>query len=188
LNALNMDYRIKRMKIKLFAVATVTLSLLALACAQAPSEGAAPASNMLVTAQSNQPQKMIITRSGARATRKGPEANFTGNVSVEALFPVNPPSRMSGGSVTFEPGARSAWHTHPLGQILIVTAGSGWAQQEGGEKQEIKQGDVIWTPPGLKHWHGATATGRLTHIAIQESLDGKNVEWMEKVSDEQYGK
>ena len=183
-----MDHRIERIKIKLFAVATVTLSLLALACAQAPSEGATPASNTLVTAQSNQPQKMIITRSGARATRKGPEANFTGSVSVEVLFPVNSPSRMSGGSVTFEPGARSAWHTHPLGQILIVTAGAGWVQQDGGVKQEIKQGDVIWTPPGVKHWHGATATDRLTHIAIQESFDGRNVEWMEKVSDEQYGR
>jgi quercetin dioxygenase-like cupin family protein len=133
-----------------------------------------------VTAQSNQPQKMTITSSRERASRRGPEANFTGNVSVEALFPINSPSRMSGGSVTFEPGARSAWHTHPLGQILIVTAGAGWVQQEGGEKQGIKQGDVIWTPPGVKHWHGATATDRLTHIAIQDSLDGKNVEWMER--------
>jgi quercetin dioxygenase-like cupin family protein len=183
-----MDHRIKRMKIKLFAIAAVTLSLLAIAWAQTTREGTTLASNAPVAAQSNQPQKMTITRSGAWASRKGPEANFTGSVSVEALFPVNSPSRMSGGSVTFEPGARSAWHTHPLGQILIVTAGAGWVQQEGGVKQEIKQGDVIWTPPGVKHWHGATATDRLTHIAIQESLDGKNVEWMEKVSDEQYGR
>lgn len=176
------------MKIKFRATAAVTLSLLALACAQATREGTTPASNASVAAQSNPSQKMIITRSGERASRKGPEANFTGNVSVEALFPVNSPSRMSGSSVTFEPGSRSAWHTHPLGQILIVTAGAGWVQQAGGVKQEIKQGDVVWTPPGVKHWHGATVTDRLTHIAIQESLDGKNVEWMEKVSDEQYGR
>ncbi|MBD6618772.1 cupin domain-containing protein [Komarekiella sp. 'clone 1'] len=129
---------------------------------------------------------MTITRSGSRMPSRGSEANFTGNVSVEPLFPVNSPSRTSGGSVTFEPGARSAWHTHPLGQTLIVTVGTGWVQQEGGEKQEIRQGDVVWTPPGVKHWHGATTTSRLTHIAIQETLDGKNVEWMEKVSDEQY--
>ena len=107
-------------------------------------------------------------------------------MSVEPLFPVNSPSRTSGGSVTFEPGARSAWHTHPLGQTLIVTAGTGWVQQWGGEKQEIRPGDVVWTPPGVKHWHGATPTTAMTHIAIQETLDGKNVEWMEKVSDEQY--
>jgi quercetin dioxygenase-like cupin family protein len=176
------------MKIKLFAIAVVTISLLALACAQATLEGTTPASNASVAANSNQLQKMTITRRGERASGRGPEANFTGIVSVEALFPVNSPSRVSGGSVTFEPGARSAWHTHPLGQILIVTAGAGWVQQEGGVKQEIKQGDVIWTPSGVKHWHGATATDRLTHIAIQESLDGKNVDWMEKVSDEQYGR
>lgn len=98
------------------------------------------------------------------------------------------PSHTSGAYVTFEPGARSAWHTHPLGQTLIVTAGTGWVQQEGGEKQDIKPGDVIWIPPGVKHWHGATATNGMTHIAIQEQLDGKNVEWMEQVSDEQYGR
>lgn len=129
---------------------------------------------------------MTITRSGARASSRGPEANFTGKVSSEALFAANAPARTSGASVTFEPGARSAWHTHPLGQTLIVTAGTGWVQQEGGEKQEIKPGEVIWTPPGVKHWHGATASKGLTHIAIQEALDGKVVEWMEKVSDEQY--
>lgn len=121
-----------------------------------------------------------------RGASKGPEANFTGQVSVEMLFPANAPARAAGASVTFEPGARSAWHTHPLGQTLIVTSGTGWVQQEGGQKQEIKPGDVVWTPPGVKHWHGATATDRMTHIAIQEALDGKMVEWMEKVSDEQY--
>jgi quercetin dioxygenase-like cupin family protein len=175
------------MKMKLFAAAFMSLSLFALAFAQANRVGTTTASNAPAAAQSNDSQKMSITRSGARTPSKGPEANFTGIVSVEPLFPANSPSRTSGGSVTFEPGARSAWHTHPLGQTLIVTAGTGWVQQEGGEKQVIKPGDVIWTPPGVKHWHGATATDRLTHIAIQESLDGKNVEWMEKVSDEQYG-
>jgi 4-carboxymuconolactone decarboxylase len=175
------------MKIKLFAAAFMSLSLVALVSAQANREGNAPASNAPAAAQSNDSQKMSITRSGARTPSKGPEVNFTGNVSVEPLFPANSPSRTSGGSVTFEPGARSAWHTHPLGKTLIVTAGTGWVQQEGGEKQEIKQGDVVWTPPGVKHWHGATATTAVTHIAIQEFVNGKNVEWMEKVSDEQYG-
>ncbi|MEH2321280.1 (R)-mandelonitrile lyase [Nostoc sp.] len=169
------------MKIKLFAASAVMLSLLAVASAQMTREGITPASNAAVQ---NRSQKITITRSGSRTPGRGSEANFTGNVSVEPLFLVNSPSRTSGSSVTFEPGARSAWHTHPLGQTLIVTAGTGWVQQESGEKQEIRQGDVVWTPPGVKHWHGATATDRLTHIAIQETLEGKNVEWMEKVSDE----
>jgi quercetin dioxygenase-like cupin family protein len=158
---------------RLLTTAIMSLSLLVLASAQAD-------------AQSSQPQKMNISRGGTRTPGKGPEANFTGGVSVEPLFPVNAPSRVSGASVTFEPGARSAWHTHPLGQTLIVTAGAGWVQQEGGERQEIKAGDVVWTPPGVKHWHGAASATPLTHIAIQESLDGKVVEWTEKVSDEQY--
>ena len=95
---------------------------------------------------------------------------------------------MSGGSVTFEPGARTAWHTHPLGQTLIITAGLGWVQREGGAIEEVRAGDVVWFPPGLKHWHGATPTTAMTHIAVQESIDGKNVDWMEKVSDDQYRK
>lgn len=135
---------------------------------------------------SEQPKEMVITRKDQRAAVAGPEATFVGKVSVEPLFPVNAPSKISGGAVTFQAGARSAWHTHPLGQALIVTAGKGWVQQEGGEKYEIAVGDVVWTPPGVKHWHGATATTSLTHIAIQESLDGKAVDWMEKVTDEQY--
>ena len=97
-------------------------------------------------------------------------------------------SRVSAGHVMFEPGARSAWHTHPAGQILIVTSGTGWVQEWNGQKREIKPGDVIWTPPGVRHWHGATATNAMSHLAIQESVDGKNVEWMEQVSDDQYGK
>jgi quercetin dioxygenase-like cupin family protein len=102
------------------------------------------------------------------------------------LFQPTAPSRMSGGNVTFEPGARSAWHTHPLGQVLVVTAGLGWVQREGGPVEEMRPGDVIWIPPGLRHWHGATATTGVTHIALSEALDGQAVDWMEQVSDEQY--
>ena len=174
------------MKITLFAALAITLSLLAFAFAQATREGITRVANAPVTAQSNSPQKITITRSSARTSSKGPEANFTGEVSIEALFPANAPARAAGASVTFELGARTAWHTHPLGQTLIVTSGTGWVQQEGGEKQEIKPGDVIWTPPGVKHWHGATPTTGMTHLAIQENLNGKPVEWMEKVSDDQY--
>ena len=105
---------------------------------------------------------------------------------MDPLFKANHPARALGASVTFEPGARTAWHTHPLGQTLIVTAGSGWVQQWGGQIEEIRQGDVVWIPPGQKHWHGATATTAMTHIAIVERLDGKGSDWMEKVSDEQY--
>jgi 4-carboxymuconolactone decarboxylase len=135
----------------------------------------------------NGEQTMIVTRKGSQPSTAGPAQNFTGSVRVDPLFAAHePPSRVSAAMVTFPPGARSAWHTHPLGQNLIVTAGAGWVQQEGGEKYEIRPGDVVWTPPGVKHWHGATATESLTHIAVQESLDGKNVEWMEKVTDQQY--
>src|SRR5438552_4163068 len=135
---------------------------------------------------STEPQGMTVTRSGSQPSNKGSDQYFTGSVRVDPLFQPKAPSRVSGAYVSFEPGARSAWHTHPLGQTLIVTAGTGWVQQEGGAKQEVKPGDVIWTPPGVKHWHGAAATNAMTHIAVQESLDGRNVEWMEKVSDEKY--
>lgn len=111
---------------------------------------------------------------------------FVGTVRIDPLVSANEPSRVSAAYVTFGPGARSAWHTHPLGQTLVVTAGTGWVQQQGGEKQVIRPRDVIWTPPGIKHWHGATAQTGMTHMAIQEFLDGKNVEWMEPVSDAQY--
>ena len=130
---------------------------------------------------------MIITRAGDQAGTPGAAETFTGSVRVEPLYPIQDPSRVSAAAVTFEPGARTAWHRHPAGQTLVVTAGAGWVQQEGGERKPIKAGDVVWTPPGVKHWHGATAKDRLTHIAIQETVDGKAVEWMEKVSDEQYG-
>ena len=129
---------------------------------------------------------MDIKRSGSQSSGKGPAEYFTGSVRIDPLFKASNPSRASGGRVTFEPGARTAWHTHPLGQTLIVTAGCGLVQRWGGQIEEIRPGDVVSIPPGEKHWHGATATTAMTHIAIQENLDGKAVEWMEKVSDEQY--
>jgi quercetin dioxygenase-like cupin family protein len=129
---------------------------------------------------------MDVRRCGSRPSAKGPAEYFTGNVRVDPLFETPDPARASGASVTFDPGARSAWHTHPLGQTLIVTSGCGWVQSEAGPKVEIRPGDVIWCPPNEKHWHGATTTTAMTHIAIQEQLNGKVVEWLEKVTDEQY--
>ncbi len=130
---------------------------------------------------------MDIQRNGSRPSGAGPADWFTGRVRVDPLFSAPPPARVSGASVTFEPGARTAWHTHPLGQTLVVTAGCGRVQREGGEIEEIRPGDVVWFPPGERHWHGASPTTALTHIAIQESLDGRAVDWMEKVTDAQYG-
>jgi len=130
---------------------------------------------------------MKITRCGSQPSSKGPADWFTGTVRVDPLFIAPEPARVAAAQVTFEPGARTAWHTHPLGQTLIVTSGFGRVQREGGAVEEIRPGDVVWFPPGEKHWHGASANTAMTHIAIQESLNGKNVEWMEKVSDEQYG-
>ena len=129
---------------------------------------------------------LSITRSGSQPSRKGSAENFTGVVRVDSPFRGSAPARVGGGIVTFEPGARTAWHTHPLGQTLIVTAGHGWVQSEGGPKEEIRPGDIVWIPPGNKHWHGATATLGMTHIAISEALDGKTVDWMEQVSEEQH--
>lgn len=131
---------------------------------------------------------MEITRIGSHASAKGPADWFTGVVRIDRLFDAPDPARVAGASVTFEPGARTAWHTHPLGQTLIVTAGCGWAQRWGGAVEEIRPGDVVWFAPGEKHWHGATATTAMTHIAVQEKVDGKAVEWLEKVSDGQYRK
>ncbi len=130
---------------------------------------------------------MEIKKNGSRPSGKGPDEYFTGTVRIDPLFETPEPARVRGASVTFEPGARTAWHTHPLGQTLIVTAGSGLAQKWGGEIKEINPGDVIWFAPDEKHWHGAAPNTAMTHIAIQEALDGKVVEWLEKVSDEQYG-
>jgi quercetin dioxygenase-like cupin family protein len=129
---------------------------------------------------------MEVKRNGSQPSQKGPEEYFTGSVRIDTPFQGSAPARVGGAIVTFEPGARTAWHTHPLGQTLIVTSGCGWVQSEGGPKVEIRPGDVVWCPPNEKHWHGATPTTAMTHIAIVEQLDGKNVEWMEKVSDEQY--
>ncbi len=129
---------------------------------------------------------MDILRNSSMTTDGGSRDYFTGAVTVTKLFQPDQPARVVGASVTFERGARTAWHTHPLGQTLIVTAGCGWAQREGGPVEEIRVGDVVWFPPGEKHWHGATPTGAMTHIAIQENLNGNVAEWMEKVSDEQY--
>ena len=129
---------------------------------------------------------MDIKRIGSQPSGKGPADYFTGAVRIDPLAEAPEPARVRAASVTFEPGARTAWHTHPLGQTLIVTAGCGRAQRWGGPSEEIRPGDVIWFPPGEKHWHGASAATGMTHIAIQEQLDGKAVEWMEHVSDEQY--
>ena len=127
-----------------------------------------------------------IKRNGSQPSGKGPADWFTGSVRIDPLIQPKEPARVASSSVTFEPGARTAWHTHPLGQTLIVTAGVGWVQREGGAIEEIRPGDVVWFPPGLKHWHGASPTVAMTHIAIHEQLNGKAVDWMEKVGDEQY--
>jgi len=129
---------------------------------------------------------MDIMKIGSRPSGKGPADYFTGTVRVDPLFSPPPPARVQGASVTFEPGARTAWHTHPLGQTLIVTAGCGWVQLDGQPAQTIRPGDVIWIAPGERHWHGATSTTAMTHIALHEQLDGKVADWMEQVSDAQY--
>lgn len=132
------------------------------------------------------PPAITITHGGSQAPAEGFSKYFTGSSSVVPLHKVQTPSRLSASLVTFQPGARTLWHTHPLGQLLIVTDGTGWIQQWGEPKQVIRKGDVVWIPAGVKHWHGATATTSMTHYAILESLDGKSVEWMEKVTDAQY--
>ena len=156
----------------LIAGTVVSLVVLAPLCAVAMQAGAA--------------SEITVARAGSQASRSGPAEWFTGSVRIDPLFQAEEPSRVSGALVTFEPGARTAWHTHPLGQTLVVTAGRGWVQQWGGPVQVIRPGDVVRIPPGQKHWHGATATTGMTHIAIQEQRDGKTADWMEKVSDEQY--
>ena len=141
-------------------------------------------------AQASEPRKgslmLEILRQGSQPTTKGSPDYFIGSVSVDQRFQRPDPARVGGGIVTFEPGARTAWHTHPLGQTLIVTSGTGWVQREGGPVEEIRPGDVVWIPPGVRHWHGATATTAMSHVAIAEALDGKSVDWMEQVSAEQY--
>jgi quercetin dioxygenase-like cupin family protein len=149
-----------------FVVAAFSLALLAAAPAEA--------------------QQIEITPLEARPSGIGSAENFTGSVFIDPLFSTTAHTRATGARVTFAPGARSAWHTHPAGQTLIVTSGTGWVQEWGGERREIRPGDVIWTPPGVKHWHGGTATHGMSHIAIQETVDGEAVEWMEHVTDEQF--
>jgi quercetin dioxygenase-like cupin family protein len=170
------------MKALTATIATLCLIVSASALTQPALTQAESGSDALLASS----QTLDIKRNGSQPSRSGPAEYFTGSVRVHPLFPANEPSRTSGGAVTFEPGARSAWHTHPLGQTLVVTAGAGRVQRWGGPIEEIRPGDVIWTPPGVKHWHGAAPTTAMTHIAIQEALNSKNVDWMEKVSDEQY--
>ena len=129
---------------------------------------------------------MDIKRSGSQPSGMGPADWFTESVRIDPLFAPPEPARVVGALVTFEPGARTAWHTHPLGQTLVVTSGCGWAQREGGPVEEIRPGDVVWFPPGEKHWHGAAPASAMSHIAVQEKLDGKTVDWLEHVSDDQY--
>ncbi|HEU4390608.1 MAG TPA: carboxymuconolactone decarboxylase family protein [Blastocatellia bacterium] len=168
---------------KLIAATAMTFSLFASGFAQTNQAGPVSSPG---AAQGPGSQAIRITRRGSQPSRQGPAENFTGSVRVDPLFQANAPARTSGSLVTFEAGARTAWHTHPLGQVLIVTAGTGRVQRWGDPVDEIRQGDVVWIPPGQKHWHGAAPNSSLAHIAIVERLDGKSVEWMEKVSDAQY--
>jgi 4-carboxymuconolactone decarboxylase len=172
---------------KLFAAIFTLLALLASAPSQAKGQTNQAGAAARTGASTQAAKTISITRNSAPPPPMREAENFTGTVGVEMIQEATSPSPLNIARVTFAPGARSAWHSHPMGQTLIVTTGAGWVQQEGGEKQEIKVGDVVWTPPGVKHWHGATATDRLTHIALTEQQpDGKRVEWMEKVSDAQY--
>src|SRR3954468_730370 len=161
---------------KRFAATFASLSLLT----------AAPSGVVQAQAPAGDGQTLRITRAGSQPSAQGSAEDFTGAVRGDPMVRATAPSRVSGGHVTFEPGARSAWHTHSVGQTLIITSGLGWVQQWGGPKQEVRAGDVVWFPPGIKHWHGASATTAMTHIAIQATVDGKNVDWLEQVSDEQY--
>jgi 4-carboxymuconolactone decarboxylase len=163
---------------KLVAGTVITFSLLASALGQT--------NKAMTDTGTTQSQAIIIIRKGSQPSRQGSAENFTGSVRVDPLFEAKAPARTTGSLVNFEPGARTAWHTHPLGQVLIVTAGTGRVQRWGDPVDEIQQGDVVWIPPGQKHWHGAAPNSSVAHIAIVEALDGKTVEWMEKVSDAQY--
>ena len=165
-------------------LATLTGSALAIAQAfqaRSPEQAVVPPA-----AQADAPQSVVVKRGAARPAAGRPGGFFTGSVGVDRLFPIQGPSRLTVASVTFEPGARTIWHSHPLGQTLVVTDGTGWVQGWGGKVQEIRAGDVVYTPPNQKHWHGATATTGMTHVAVVEAIDGRNVEAMEPVSDEQY--
>ena len=169
------------------------LCALVMVCRASPTQSAektdlvASAPDMASSPSAENPQTIEIMRKGSHVPTKGPGQYFTGGVQVEQRFPAKGPSRVSGGVVTFEPGDRSAWHTHPFGQILIVTAGIGRVQAWGGPTQEVRAGDVVRIPPHVKHWHGASPTTAMTHLAIQGALEGSAVDWMEQVTDEQYG-
>ena len=171
---------------KRLATLAIVASVLAAASAQADQTAVPPAPGVASPTPGEDQETLRVMRAGSRPSAQGPAENFTGSVRIDRLFTATAPSRMSGGLPTFEPDARTAWHTHPLGQVLIVTAGVGWVRQWGGPVEEIRPGDVVWIPPGVKHWHGATATTAMTHIALQEHLDGRVADWMEKVTDEQY--
>lgn len=167
-------------------IPTIAVLLYLFASASAQAQQASNASSPAASQETQARQAQTVSRAGSKPSAKGPAQYFTGNVRVDPLFAANGSAQFSGGSVTFEPGARSAWHTHPTGQHLIVTSGVGLTQEWGGTITEIRAGDVVWCPPGVKHWHGASPTTSMTHIALTGSVNGKNVEWMEKVSDEQY--
>ena len=170
---------------KLLAIVVTAFYLLASASAFGQT-GGPRAADACQTASLQVSQTIKVMRSGSQPSAKGPGEHFTGSVSIDPLFNENPPAHTSGGRVTFEAGARTVWHSHPLGQTLIVTAGTGWVQQWSGQVEEMRQGDVVWIPPNEKHWHGAAPTTSMVHVATQEALDGKHVTWMEHVSDEQY--
>jgi quercetin dioxygenase-like cupin family protein len=165
------------------ALVLLTLVAAPVAAQTAARGGNSPASTSPIGTRGT---SMTITRAGSQPSQKGPADWFTGTVRIDPLFTAPSPARAAGATVTFEPGARTAWHTHPLGQTLIVLSGVGLVQLEGGEVEQIRPGDVVWFPPGVRHWHGASPKTAMTHIAIQESLDGKVVEWLEHVTDEQY--
>jgi 4-carboxymuconolactone decarboxylase len=172
--------RIEGTEMKLLATTVISVSLLASVSAQ-PNQAEANSTS------AEDSQMVRITRRGSQPSRQGPAENFTGAVRVDPLFQATAPARAYGALVTFEPGARTAWHSHPLGQVLIVTSGTGRVQRRGDPLDEIRQGDVVGIPPGQKHWHGAAPNSSMAHIAIGEQLEGKSVEWMEKVSDVEYG-
>ncbi len=172
---------------KLLAAMVISLSLLASAFAQTNLSEVAARTVSAPAAPAQDSQAIKIMRSGSQPSRQGPVENFTGSVRVDTPFQSNAPARTSGALVTFQPGARSAWHSHPLGQTLIVTAGIGRVQRWGDPIDEIRQGDVVWIPPGQKHWHGAAPDAAMSHIAIVEQLEGKSTDWLEKVTDAQYG-
>jgi quercetin dioxygenase-like cupin family protein len=177
---------IGRMNTRLLLAAATSLSLIAAAPAALVRPLAAPAEGVSLTVTDQDSLAVRVARAGSRPSAPGPAENFTGSVRIDPVFDATGPRRAAGAFVTFESGARTAWHTHPLGQTLIVTAGVGRVQQWGREVQEIRPGDVVTIPAGAKHWHGAAPTTAMTHLAIQEAQDGQVVQWMEHVSDEQY--